>query len=878
MSTTTTSDTWDLPDAPNVAATSAALGGPSAPGPIGDSASTVLSRLRTEQKPISLAPHARPSVQNPSAPPKDSENNVVDPTQSPMPWDKAPEGLRGNMAQALHTIHGGESSGGDDLTLQNIDPSTGRANSSASGPFQIEKPTFVGAARNNFPELQGKSDNEIWALRADRAWYDKVKNATMWDNAQALSRNKVPPTAPNLVLAWRAGADGAVKLINADPNAVAGDIVPDLRGPGNGGAGNLTVGQLRMNPYARGPGGDNPSPLTLSALTTGQQLLSQEREDFAKGKAKVAQLEHDYKPVDVPPLPKPPDTDPLKTFSSLAGVFATLAAGFSRTPAIAAMNGLAGAMDAAKKNDWEGYKANYDQYKTQSDLAIKTQEMHGANIERALREMTTNMSAGHTMLESALTLANDEENLKHLHNGDLIAIGQRNDKINETNRQLAEEKGVTDASAELTAANHGLSAAQASGDPEQIKAWEKIVQDKRAVLDRESSQLREVRQAQKGVSPWGSGAAGLKNQANIARATKVFNDREGRAPDMNDPNDQAKMGEIAAALEAADVGAKESAKTAAKPLSVSAQKAADENTLAATNFTEKFGRPPDERANANDAKEMAKLRADQRTGGGEVALSDDAIDMNARLFLLTRQMPSLGLGNKGNIASARIKIQNRAAELAQEQGLSVGAVMAGQAEYKADQGSLAQLTKMSDAAISYENTALANMKTADSLMQAGQGTPLGPVVNRWLQAGKKATGDADVKALDVAIYTFAEEYAKVMSGATGAQAATDTARTAAHEKINIADSPQAIQAVMSVMRRDMENRKTELLAQREAIKTRIGTIPGMGGQPGASSAPATSSAPTATQGPKENDTGKSKSGKDIIFRNGNWEYQNAGTP
>ena len=53
----------------------------------------------------------------------------------------------------------------------------------------------------------------------------------------------------------------------------------------------------------------------------------------------------DDKSTATPPWTQPPPTnDPLKMFSSAAGLFALAAAAFTRTPAISAMNGLAAAI------------------------------------------------------------------------------------------------------------------------------------------------------------------------------------------------------------------------------------------------------------------------------------------------------------------------------------------------------------------------------------------------------------------------------------------------------------------------------------------------------------------------------------------------------
>jgi len=66
----------------------------------------------------------------------------------------------------------------------------------------------------------------------------------------------------------------------------------------------------------------------------------------------------------------------------------------------------------------------------------------------------------------------------------------------------------------------------------------------------------------------------------------------------------------------------------------------------------------------------------------------------------------------------------------------------------------------------FEETAKNNLATATiySNQIDRNGSPL---INSWLQGAGKLAGDPKLQAFDVAIKTFASEYAKVMSGSTG---------------------------------------------------------------------------------------------------------------
>ena len=192
----------------------------------------------------------------------------------------------------------------------------------------------------------------------------------------------------------------------------------------------------------------------------------------------------------------------------------------------------------------------------------------------------------------------------------------------------------------------------------------------------------------------------------------------------------------------------------------------------------------------------------------------------AKVYAITGVLPATGMGG----AAYKEKVIQEAAKIRKEAGITVEDVIAGRAGVKADTSSLNRLQPQADAVLSFERTAKANMENALRLMNKGAGTEAGPVINRWLQAGRKETGDPDVKAFNAALYTATVEYLKAMSGSTtSGQAMTDSARNEmTQEIINKYDSPEAIKAVYNeTMVPDMENRKEGLLGQIKDIKSRI---------------------------------------------------------
>lgn len=216
-----------------------------------------------------------------------------------------------------------------------------------------------------------------------------------------------------------------------------------------------------------------PTAWDEGKATMGNQLLAQMLKDLKEGRENIAKVEKDYKPIEISERPKPPDPDPMKAFSSLAGVFATLAAGFSRTPAIAAMNGMSGAINAAKQHDWEQYAAQTQAWKDNTDLAFKAHDQHSKDVNDAFSHLSTNVGLAHTMLEATTALSRDEQMAKHLANQDYegaVKLQMERDK-----NAIAAKQAMPEAYAaeQLQTAQIAYDEARKLGNPQQIEEAKK---------------------------------------------------------------------------------------------------------------------------------------------------------------------------------------------------------------------------------------------------------------------------------------------------------------------------------------------------------------------------------------------------------------------
>lgn len=105
---------------------------------------------------------------------------------------------------------------------------TKNPNSSANYKYQFVKGTFIEQAKASFPELKGKSDAEILALRGTiyngQPIEDKMGPDHIQANAKALKLAGFEATGTNVYLAHFLGIGGAIKLLKADPNTPINDV------------------------------------------------------------------------------------------------------------------------------------------------------------------------------------------------------------------------------------------------------------------------------------------------------------------------------------------------------------------------------------------------------------------------------------------------------------------------------------------------------------------------------------------------------------------------------------------------------------------------------------------------------------------------------
>lgn len=199
------------------------------------------------------------------------------------------------------------------------------------------------------------------------------------------------------------------------------------------------------------------------------------------------------------------------------------------------------------------------------------------------------------------------------------------------------------------------------------------------------------------------------------------------------------------------------------------------------------------------------------TGQG---LTTDAIDNSAWTYIATGKLPAVGRGKEG--VAQRTAVMNHAAQIAKDAGIPSSELQTVPGRNKALQSSLTNLQKLSDVMEKSEQGFQNNTQTALELSNKVDRTG-SPVLNKWILGGKAAMGDPDVQALDAAINTMAVDYARIMSGATGAGGTPISTAEEAKSMIKKELSDKSLRAVVDVLNRDIAGQQSAVHNQRGKI-------------------------------------------------------------
>jgi hypothetical protein len=245
------------------------------------------------------------------------------------------------------------------------------------------------------------------------------------------------------------------------------------------------------------------------------------------------------------------------------------------------------------------------------------------------------------------------------------------------------------------------------------------------------------------------------------------------------------------------------------------------------------------RSEAEGKTPGAKPGTGGAAGGDSIDFTPEALDLRAYQYLSGNPQAFTNLGRGAQGANRIVQITNRAAEILKAQGGDPKEIGRRLAEYKANSASLSQMTRSYDAITAFEQTAVRNgeilIELADKVDRSGV-----PVIERWVRAGRQATGDPDVAKFNAQLQVYRTEAARILTNPNLSGQLTDSARKEIEEFLKPGASAQQIKSVVHLLKRDFDNRRKTLEGQIDAARERLEkNIPAGQGQRGNTTEPST---------------------------------------
>lgn len=193
--------------------------------------------------------------------------------------------------------------------------------------------------------------------------------------------------------------------------------------------------------------------------------------------------------------------------------------------------------------------------------------------------------------------------------------------------------------------------------------------------------------------------------------------------------------------------------------------------------------------------------APRESSGVNIQMPATAVSRLAEQYVTTGVLPP-GISRNPRLAA---QVYAEADAIAAAQGITPQDQAWRGANYQANNQGLRALQRQRTLVQSFERTALSNLELAQRLSRQLARTDY-PLVNRALMTGQLQSGNTLVAQYVNALIGARTEYAKVLSGATGAAGLTDSAREEAEVLFSQYASPDQFDALVDVARQEMRNR------------------------------------------------------------------------
>lgn len=196
-------------------------------------------------------------------------------------------------------------------------------------------------------------------------------------------------------------------------------------------------------------------------------------------------------------------------------------------------------------------------------------------------------------------------------------------------------------------------------------------------------------------------------------------------------------------------------------------------------------------------------------------LMQATVENYGKQFAITGKMPPVAaMGGQ----ALRTQVAMAATKYAQENGLDTTKQMA---QYEANQKSLDQLQPRLDQITAFENTALKNLDLFASTVKGLSDTGV-PILNAQTRAAENSIlGNAHITAYNTARQVALTEIAKVVNSPGLSGALSDSGRKEVTSLVPDSATAAQINHAVEILKRDMENRRTEYEGQVKDIMGRI---------------------------------------------------------